>query len=124
MPSSPTYDADDDDVRMVPNRKLEAIREVKHYAQGSRPRLDAWEPASTTASTTQNSETFNAGLNDEVWTSPVADDYRTSIDAADSGAYEAIGDIVSDLTDAENAFYDAGLDMVPEDSALARWPLT
>lgn len=128
MPSSPTYDADDDaagdDTRMVPNRKLEAIREVKHYAQGSRYRLDAWEPASTTDSTTQNSETFDAGLNENVWTSPVADDYRTSIDTADSGAYDAIGDIVSDLTDAENAFYDAGLDMVPEDSALARWPLT
>ncbi|RAX18869.1 MULTISPECIES: hypothetical protein [unclassified Actinomyces] len=124
MPSSPTYDADDDDVRMAPNRKLEAIREVKHYAQGSRYRLDAWEPASTTDSTSQHSETFDAGLNENVWTSPVADDYRTDIDTADSGAYDAIGDIVSDLTDAENAFYDAGLDMVPEDSALARWPLT
>ncbi|PHP53587.1 hypothetical protein [Actinomyces ruminis] len=124
MPSSPTYDADDDDVRMVPNRKLEAIQAVKEHAQGSRLRLDSWEPASTTDSTSQHSGTFDAGLNDEVWTSPVADDYRTKIDAADSGTYEAIGDIVSGLTDAANAFYDAGLDMVPEDSALARWPLT
>ncbi|NDR54403.1 hypothetical protein [Actinomyces sp. 565] len=122
MPHSPTHDADDVDVRMVPNRKLEAIQEIKSYAVGSRHRLDAQEFTSTTDSATHNSETFDAGLSDEVWTSPVADDYRTKIDAADSGAYDAIGDIVSDLTDAENAFYDAGLDVVPEDSALAVWP--
>ncbi|PHP51314.1 hypothetical protein [Actinomyces ruminis] len=108
----------------MPNRKLEAIQAVKEYAQGSRYRLDAQEPAPTTGTTTQNSETFNTGLSENVWTSPVADNYRTSIDTADSGAYEAIGDIVSDLTDAENAFYDAGQETVPEGPALARWPLT
>ncbi|WP_168709449.1 hypothetical protein [Actinomyces procaprae] len=131
MPSSPTYDADDDadaavgeDIPMVPNRKLEAIQAVLEYAQGSRLRLDSWEPTPTTGTTTQYSDTFDAGLSEDVWTSPVADDYRTSVDTADSGAYDAIADIVSDLTDAENAFYDAGQERVPEGSALARWPNT
>jgi len=68
MPSSPTYDADDDadaavgeDIPMVPNRKLEAIQAVMEYVQGSRLRLDSWEPTPTTDTTPQYSDTFDAG---------------------------------------------------------------
>lgn len=129
MPYSYYDDADDydgagDDTVMVSNPKLEAIQAVKDQAQTSQTSLREWAPASTTGYAAEHGETFDAGLSEDVWTSPVADDYRTSIDAADSRAEEIITGIVSDLTDAENAIYDAGQDRVPEDSALARWPNT
>ncbi|MDO4901194.1 hypothetical protein [Actinomyces sp.] len=126
----PSYYYDDDagggdaDAVMVNNPKLEAIQEVKAQAQTSQSNLREWAPASTTGSAAQYSETFDAGLSDEVWTSPVADDYRTKIDAADSKADGIIEGIISDLTDAENAIYDAGQDRVPQDSPLANWPNT
>ena len=127
--------AADDSARMVDNPKLLAIHDVKDQATISQTSLASWTPTSQTSlpswiptSTTdvsaQPGASFNAGLTEDVWTSPVADDYRTKIGLADSGAEEALARIVSDLTDAENAIYNAGEDKVSADSDLAKWPNT
>ncbi|MDU0347557.1 hypothetical protein [Actinomyces sp. MRS3W] len=129
MPTSYYYDdadsstsADDGDTRMVDNPKLAAIQAVKSRATTAQTSLASWTPTSTTGTTTQSTGSFDAGLTEDVWTSPVGDSYRGKISAADSNAEDALEDIVSDLTAAENAIFDAGEDMVPADSDLAKWP--
>lgn len=125
MPYS--YDSDttdDDSTGMVDNPKLLAIQSIKTQATTSQNNLTNWAPTSTTGVGTQPGESFNAGLTENVWTSPAADEYRTKIGLAESGAEEALNSIVSDLTDAENAIYNAGEDRVPTDSNMATWPNT
>ncbi|SDM66056.1 hypothetical protein [Actinomyces ruminicola] len=134
MPYSYYDDADYDDgagsgdAVMVNNPKLEAIQDVKEQATRSRSGLADWTPPPDLTRYPQVTGYLGIpqalGLSEDVWTSPVADDYRTAIDSAHSGAEEAISQIVTDLTDAENAIYDAGQDRVPEDSPLASWPNT
>lgn len=125
MPYSYDSDTTDDDgARMVDNPKLLAIQSIKTQATTSQNNLANWAPTSTTGFGTQPGPSFNAGLTEDVWTSPIADDYRTSIGSVESGAEEALNSIVSDLTDAENAIYNAGEDRVPANSDMATWPNT
>ncbi|SHE24485.1 hypothetical protein [Actinomyces glycerinitolerans] len=121
-------DNDGDSTLMVNNPKLEAIQDVKEQATRSQSGLAEWTPPPTTQGGVQITGYLgipqSLGLSDDVWTSPLADDYRTAIDSAQTGAEEAISQIVNDLTDAENAIYNAGQDQVPADSEQARWPNT
>lgn len=105
----------------VDNPKLLAIQAVKAQATMSQTNLGAWVPACQADSSTP-ATTIDAGLTDDVWTSPVADDYRARISAATSGCDLAMSNIVSALTSAENEIYDAGLEKVPADSEEAKWP--
>ncbi|MDU0347869.1 hypothetical protein [Actinomyces sp. MRS3W] len=133
MSSTPYYydtgDASDDaGTDLVDNPKLEAIQNVKEQATRSQSGLAEWTPPPTTEGGVRITGSLaipqSLGLSEDVWTSPVADDYRTAIDSAQTGAEEAISQIVTDLTDAENTIYNAGQDQVPSDSEQAKWPNT
>ena len=54
--------------------------------------------------------------------SPVADDYRTKISTAVSDTDAALASIAADLTSAENAIINDGLEKVDPDSEEAKWP--
>lgn len=104
----------------VDNPKLLAIQAIKTQATTSASNVSSWTPASAPGGAQTTS--IDAGLTDEVWTSPVADDYRSKISIASSSCNTAMSAVVSALTSAENEIYDAGLDRVPADSPEARWP--
>ena len=57
-----------------------------------------------------------------MWTSPVADDYRTKISTAVSNTDAALTSIAADLTSAENEIIEAGLEDVDPDSEETKWP--
>ncbi|WP_156966727.1 hypothetical protein [Actinomyces israelii] len=103
----------------IDNPKLVAIRAIKSQATTSQSNLGSWTPKSS-AST--KAGTIDDGLTEDVWTSPVADDYRTKITAVVSGTDSAFTSIVSALTNAENEIVDADLEYVDSDSEEAKWP--
>lgn len=107
----------DDDSRLITNPRLVAIQAVKEQATTSRGRL-----AEATSTSGTAADKVADGLTEDVWTSPVADDYRTKISDRVSDTGTAIEDIVRELTDAENEIYDDQMDMVTDDSPEARWP--
>ncbi|BDA63224.1 hypothetical protein MANAM107_00580 [Actinomyces capricornis] len=61
-------------------------------------------------------------MTEAVWTSPVADDYRTKISEKVGASDAAIQSIISDLTSAEDDIVESRMEKVPRDSAEARWP--
>ena len=103
----------------IDNPKLVAIRNIKSQVSTSQTNLGSWTPKSS-AST--NASTIDDGLTKDVWTSPVADDYRTKISTAVSDTDAALASIAADLTSAENAIINDGLEKVDPDSEEAKWP--
>lgn len=101
----------------VPNPKLEAIRNIKETATASQNHLAG---LSSSAGTT--ADQIDEGLTEAVWTSPVADDYRTKISEKVGASDAAIQSIISDLTSAEDDIVESRMEKVPRDSAEARWP--
>lgn len=106
-----------DDSGNVNNPKLLAIQAVKEQATTSQGRLGGLVSSAETTS-----DQIDEGLTEAVWTSPVADDYRTKISEKVSASDTVMQNIISALADAENTIIDSGMEMVPRDSAEARWP--
>ena len=104
---------------MVDNPKLVAIRAIKSQVGTSQSNLGAWTP---TSSASTGASTIDDGLTEDVWTSPVADDYRTKISTAVSNTDAALTSIAANLTSAENEIIEAGLEDVDPDSEEAKWP--
>lgn len=108
---------------MIENPKLTAILAVKSQVQSSQTNLGAWtagsEPGANAGVTV---DAVDDGLTEDVWTSPVADDYRTKISTQVSGIDSIASALVQDLTHAENTIYNDGLEYVEPDSPEARWP--
>ena len=103
----------------IDNPKLVAIRNIQSQVDISQSNLKYWSP---TSSASTDATTIDDGLTEDVWTSPVADDYRTKISTAVSDTDAALASIAADLTSSENAIINDGLEKVDPDSEEAKWP--
>ena len=103
----------------IDNPKLVAIRNIQSQVSASQSNLGSWAP---TSSASTGASTIDDRLTEDVWTSPVADDYRTKISTAVSNTDAALTSIAADLTSAENEIVEAGLEDVDPDSEEAKWP--
>jgi len=123
----------------VPNRKLAAIRSIRKRADLSQINLAEWttenqtipsavdpkkiNPTILVGGATAN-DLANDGLNDEVWNSPAAENYRAEIAKAISDADTALSTIIAYLADAETYQIEYIGERVPPDSPEAVWDLS
>lgn len=122
----PTTDAHDEEARLVPNAKKEAIASVKACADSAVETMSTTVASATSSVLAPGTATFtggpllgtadSSGLS-QVWTSPRAQEIGLDIDDAVSKARTLMTQVRDDLQDA----YDAQDDMVPAHSAEARW---
>lgn len=124
----PTTDAHDEEARLVPNAKKEAIASVKACADSAVETMSTTTAAPATSSVLAPGTTttftggpllgtdLSSGLS-QAWTSPRAQEIGLDIDDAVSKARTLMTQVRDDLQDA----YDAQDDMVPAHSAEARW---
>lgn len=105
-------DQNDDDQRMVDNPKRLAILAVDSTVTTCQTSL-----ASSKYSGVYGDQ-VDEGLTKEVWTSPVADTYRTSISNAVANADNSISAMHTALTSAAGSLEEK----VPADSSEALWP--
>ena len=119
-----------------PNLKLKAIRNVRARADKSRADLaEGWVTASQTIPSGGGSgdvnptivigggsaESLKTALDDDVWDSPAAEDYRTRATEGIDSIATVIDTLIEDLTTAEtNQKYDPGERAEPG-SAEAVW---
>ena len=119
-------DAHDEEARLVPNAKKEAIASVKACADSAVETMSTTVASATSSVLAPGTATFtggpllgtadSSGLS-QVWTSPRAQEIGLDIDDAVSKARTLMTQVRDDLQDA----YDAQDDMVPAHSAEARW---
>ena len=127
--SDPTQEAAadaDEEARLVPNAKKEAIASVKACADSAVETMSTTVASATSSVLAPGTATFtggpllgtadSSGLS-QVWTSPRAQEIGLDIDDAVSKARTLMTQVRDDLQDA----YDAQDDMVPAHSAEARW---
>ncbi|BDA64616.1 hypothetical protein [Actinomyces capricornis] len=95
-----------------------AIEAVEDRVTLSRTNLSLWSSSSSGAI----SDTVDDGLAEEVWSSPVADDYRSKISTRVGAVDTILSTLTQDITSAKNAIIYSGLEYVDKDSPEAQWP--
>ena len=113
------YQTTADGERKPRNPKLVAIEAIQTSVTNHRNNHANWHPSSS-ASTT--SDMIDDGLTEEVWSSPVADDYRGKISATVATSDTILEGLEQDLSSAANSIIDSGLEYVEPDSPESRWP--
>lgn len=126
---------DEDVAKLVPNLKLKAIRNIKSQAMNSQTSLSEWTTSaqsiplaagtsgsSVTIAGGKSIESLKTALSDnDIWDSPVAEDYSSRITFAIDSIGTVFDTIVTNLTDAENAQVASPGEEVEPDSPEAEW---
>ncbi|MCR2051511.1 hypothetical protein NSA19_01295 [Actinomyces bowdenii] len=102
----------------VRNPKLVAIEAVEERVTRSKTNLSMWSSSSSGATV----DTVDDGLTEEVWSSPVANDYRSKISTRIGAVDTLLSTLTQDITSAKNAIIYSGLEYVDKDSPEAQWP--
>lgn len=85
--------------RQIRNPKLEAIDAVENRVTLSQSNLSLWSSPSSGATI----DTVDDGLTEEVWPSPMANDYREKISTRVSAVDTLLSTLTQEITSAKNA---------------------
>lgn len=113
---------DDSGDRLVENKKLRAIQNVKSQVTTSQGSLAQWSTSESSGVGGGGSvDSLSGGLRDDVWNSPAADEFSTKISESVNATDTLLADILTTLNDAEYQQKKEPGEKVEPDSQEVNW---